>query len=131
METIFTSIKNLILESNLTTNKNLIMKKNITTKTFAYLLLKGNFLASKNGLIYLMLIFSLMSQGQSVGDYRTKATGNWNAVATWDTSKPSQPLVWDNALRFNTQFIEEFFAPLGSFEPSGIINIKPHFTTEE
>jgi hypothetical protein len=85
METIFTSIKNLILESNLTTNKNLIMKKNITTKTFAYLLLKGYFLASKNGLIYLMLIFSLMSQGQSVGDYRTKATGNWNATTTWET----------------------------------------------
>jgi hypothetical protein len=52
-------------------------------------------------------------------------------IHVWDTSKPSQPLVWDNALRFNTQFIEEFFAPLGSFEPSGIINIKPHFTTEE
>jgi hypothetical protein len=63
----------------------LIMKTNFTTKTFAYLLLKGNFLASKNGLIYLMLLFSFMSQGQSVGDYRTKATGNWNAVATWET----------------------------------------------
>jgi hypothetical protein len=61
------------------------MKTNFTTKTFAYLLLKGNFLASKNGLIYLMLLFSFMSQGQSVGDYRTKATGNWNAVATWET----------------------------------------------
>ena len=61
------------------------MKTNFTTKTFAYLLLKGNFLASKNGLIYLMLLFSLMSQGQSVGDYRTKATGNWNATTTWET----------------------------------------------
>jgi hypothetical protein len=61
------------------------MKTNFTTKTFAYLLLKGNFLASKNGLIYLMLLFSFMSQGQSVGDYRTKATGNWNAAATWET----------------------------------------------
>ncbi len=63
----------------------LIMKTNFTTKTFAYLLLKGNFLASKNGIIYLMLLFSLMVQGQNVGDYRTKATGNWNAAATWET----------------------------------------------
>ncbi|WP_445716438.1 T9SS type A sorting domain-containing protein [Flavobacterium sp.] len=61
------------------------MKTNFTTKTFAYLLLKGNFLASKNGIIYLMLLFSLMVQGQNVGDYRTKATGNWNAAATWET----------------------------------------------
>ena len=95
------------------------------------MLLKGNFLASNNGLIYIMLLFSLMLQGQNIGDYQSKATGNWNAAATWDTSKPSQPLVWDNALRFNTQLIEEFFAPLGSFEPSGIINIKPHFTIED
>lgn len=107
------------------------MKTNCITKTALEKNYKISLSIAKRMITLILLLFSIISFGQNIGDYQSKATGNWNAAATWDTSKPSQPLVWDNALRFNTQLIEEFFAPLGSFEPSGIINIKPHFTIED
>jgi len=61
------------------------MKTNCITKTALEKNYKISLSNAKRMITLILLLFSIISFGQNIGDYQSKATGNWNAVATWET----------------------------------------------
>jgi Secretion system C-terminal sorting domain len=61
------------------------MKTNCITKTALEKNYKISLSIAKRMITLILLLFSIISFGQNIGDYQSKATGNWNAAATWET----------------------------------------------
>ena len=61
------------------------MKTNCITKTALEKNYKISLSNSKRMITLILLLFSIISFGQNIGDYQSKATGNWNVSTTWET----------------------------------------------